>query len=75
MFVSVLLGISIMRSVLTPIKELTQTIEDISTGKLDVEVKGKERDDEIGKLAQAFDRTIVSLKLAMKKIGTQKEKK
>jgi len=52
-----------------PVKKLTKTIEDISLGKLDAEVEGKERKDEIGDLARAFDRTLISLKMAMKKAG------
>ena len=59
------------RSISKPIKKLTKVIEDISTGKLDTKVDYKlmESKDEIGILARAFDRTIVSLKLAMKKAG------
>ena len=55
-----------------PIWKLTKTIEDISLGKLDTEVEGKERKDEIGDLARAFERTMVSLKLAKRKIGKEK---
>lgn len=61
------IGLFVSRSISSPIRNLTKAINDISTGQLDVEVKGKERKDEIGELARAFDRTIVSLKLAMKK--------
>jgi len=60
-----------------PIKKLTNTVEDISMGKLDVEVdsKLKESKDEIGDLARAFDRTIISLKLAMKQTSPELKKK
>jgi HAMP domain-containing protein len=54
---------------ISPINQLTKAIEDISLGKMDTQIKGKERNDEIGALAKAFDRTIVSLKLAMKQSG------
>src|SRR3989344_2591356 len=66
---SIMFGLYLSRFISTPIQQLTKTIEDISMGKLDTEIKGKERKDEIGDLARAFERTIVSLKLAMKKTG------
>ncbi len=55
-----------------PVEKITKTIESISLGKVDVTVEGTEREDEIGSLAKAFDRTIVSLRLAMKKIKGKK---
>jgi len=69
--IALVLGVFLSNSISRPIRELTDIIENISTGKLDVEInpKLKESKDEIGKLAQAFDRTIVSLKLAMKQSG------
>ncbi len=58
-----------------PIEKITKTIDDISMGKTDTEITPelKKRDDEIGDLARAFDRTLVSLKLAMKKSGIRQE--
>jgi two-component system sensor histidine kinase ChiS len=49
-----------------PIIKLTGAITAISQGKLDAAVEGTERKDELGDLARAFDRTLVSLKLAMR---------
>jgi len=51
-----------------PIYKLTKVVNDISTGQLDSKIDPTmlESADEIGGLARAFDRTIVSLKLAMK---------
>jgi len=72
---SLLLGfvisLFVSRSFSRPITRLTNIIDDISKGKLDVEIdkKLKGRSDEVGDLARAFDRTIVSLKMAMKKAG------
>ena len=66
---SIMFGLYLSRFISKPIQQLTKTIEDISMGKLDTEIKGKERKDEIGDLARAFERTIVSLKLAMRKTG------
>ena len=53
--------------IVKPIEYIKETMEEISEGKLDTEVAEKDRNDEIGELARAFERTIVSLKLAMKK--------
>ena len=64
---AIAIGLFTSRSISKPVARLTKSIDDISMGILDVEVQGKDRNDEIGKLAQAFERTIVSLKLAMKK--------
>ena len=58
----------INRVVMLPIYKLTKVVNDISTGQLDSKIDPTmlESADEIGGLARAFDRTIVSLKLAMK---------
>lgn len=53
--------------VINPVLRLTGVIQRISMGEFNVEMECKEKKDEIGDLARAFDRTIVSLKLAMKK--------
>ncbi len=56
------------RSVIDPIERITKTIEEMSTGNLEVEIDPRLREsgDEIGALARAFERTVTSLKLAMK---------
>lgn len=75
---SVLIGatITIINSytITKSLKKLTKVISDISLGKMDVEIDPilKESGDEIGDLARAFERTIVSLKLAISK-GKKKE--
>jgi methyl-accepting chemotaxis protein len=63
------------RSITNPIKKLTKNIEDISMGRLDTKVDPelKESKDEIGNLARAFDRTLVSLKLAMRQKKPEKK--
>jgi len=62
------------RSFISPINKLTQNIRDISMGRFDVEIDGVDRSDELGDLARAFDRTIVSLKLAMKQTAPELKK-
>ncbi len=65
-------SIYILLSVTVPIRSLTRVIEDISRGKLDASIDNTvlKKTDEIGMLARAFDRTIVSLKLAMRDKST-----
>lgn len=67
----ILSGIFIARRLSRPIVKLTQVADDISKGKLDTQVDKKTLNDksEIGDLARAFNRTVVSLKLAMRKSG------
>ncbi|MDD9954579.1 MAG: HAMP domain-containing protein [Candidatus Woesearchaeota archaeon] len=67
MSLAVLIGLCISNSISKPIRKLTETIESISTGNLKGTVEKKLLDDEseIGELARSFDRTLVSLKLAM----------
>jgi HAMP domain-containing protein len=67
-------GIFLSHSVLNPVIKLTKNIEEISLGKMDVRVEGTERNDETGALAKAFDRILVSLKLAMKMTAPELKK-
>lgn len=57
-----------IKTIVKPIEGITGVIQDISRGKLDVKIESKalSSTDEIGDLARAFDRTLVSLKLAMR---------
>ena len=58
-----------LRYITNPIVKLTKNLESISKGNLDITIdsKLKEREDEIGALTRAFDRTLVSLKISMKR--------
>jgi methyl-accepting chemotaxis protein len=73
---AIVVGIYLSRRITNPIKKLTNVIEEISIGNLDVEIdpKLKESRNEIGTLARAFDRTIVSLKLAMRQSGVKSKR-
>jgi len=64
MLVNILIAFSIGRR----LKMLGRNIDDISRGKMDTKIDSKlmTSRDEIGDLARAFDRTLVSLKLAMR---------
>ncbi len=72
-----IVGLIISNSISKPIVKLKEAADDISKGRTDVEIdpKLKESKDEIGELANSFERTLVSLKLAMKKVGSMPEKK
>ncbi|MFA6048510.1 MAG: HAMP domain-containing protein [Candidatus Micrarchaeia archaeon] len=60
------------KMVLEPIEKVTRTADDISRGNVDADVDGTERDDELGDLARAFERMVVSLKFAMRKTPPKK---
>ena len=57
----------VYKSITEPLVGLTRAIGSISRGKNDVRVPGKDRDDEIGELARAFDLVLISLKISMRK--------
>lgn len=67
----------IVNSFLNPVQDITKTITSISTGELDRDIpdEAKDRDDEVGELARAFDRTLTSLKLAMKRTAPELQEK
>ena len=61
------------RTVIKPIQALTNKANDISMGKIDDEIGTdyRNRKDEIGALAQGFERMRKSLALAMRKIRSK----
>ncbi len=63
----VVFAILLSSLIVTPIKRLTQQIEQVSLGELDVQIDGMQRKDEIGKLVRAFNRTRISLKKMMQR--------
>ncbi|MDD5171740.1 MAG: PAS domain-containing protein [Candidatus ainarchaeum sp.] len=73
----VLAGLVISNSITKPLEKLTKVVDDISKGALESSInpKLKESHDEIGDLANAFDRTLVSLKLAMKQSSPELKKR
>lgn len=78
LLINVALGHQLFRRrISSPIEELTEVINDISRGETDVKIDTelKERDDEIGRLARSFERTLASLKLAMERSAPVLEEK
>ncbi|NPA58273.1 MAG: HAMP domain-containing protein [Aquificae bacterium] len=55
------------RMVVERIREVSKALEEISTGNLDYELK-VEGDDEIGELAESFERMRISMKTIMEKL-------
>ncbi len=64
----ILVGLILSSSISRPVKELTEAIDRISRGEMEADVPAelKQGGDELGSLAQAFDRTVVSLKMAIR---------
>lgn len=72
---TLLFGMYVLHSIYRPIHTLTDIINSISHGNTDVEIPERlqERPDDIGELARAFDRTLVGLKLALKRTSPELE--
>jgi signal transduction histidine kinase len=58
----------LIRSIVKPVRELTEVADQFSRGKMDLEIPYIEREDEIGKLAKALDRLGTSIKLALTRL-------
>lgn len=63
--VAIVIGFVIGNGITRPINELTEVADRISQGEMDLETLAEDRKDEIGRLTQAFNRLITSLKIAM----------
>ena len=65
-FVVIALALLLSNLIVSPIKRLTSQIKEVSLGKFDIAIDGLERKDEIGELARAFNRVVISLRMTMK---------
>jgi predicted Zn finger-like uncharacterized protein len=63
--VSIVIGFVVGNNITRPINELTAMADLISQGKKDLDVLAEDRKDEIGVLTKAFNRLVISLKMAM----------
>ncbi len=72
---TLLFGYYVLHSIYRPIYRLIDILDRISRGETDADIpeRVKERNDEIGDLAQAFDRILTSLKLALQRTSPQLE--
>jgi PAS domain S-box-containing protein len=70
---TLILGTYLLYSIYQPIHTLTDIIDSISRGDTSVDIPEslRERPDDIGELARAFDRTLVSLKLALERTAPE----
>jgi len=62
------LVVSLMMTIIKPLRELTAVADSFSQGQLDLKVPGVERRDEIGSLARALGRLGVSIRKAMERL-------
>ncbi len=69
MFIAVIILVNFFlnHQILRPLKQITRVAEEVSTGHMDV-VFREISNDEIGKLAKAFNRMKLSLEMAMRKL-------
>ncbi|MUG97061.1 DUF3365 domain-containing protein [Scytonema sp. UIC 10036] len=69
MFIGIIILVNIFlnHQILRPLKRITRIAEEVSTGHMDVNFQ-EISNDEIGKLAKAFNRMKLSLEMAMKKL-------
>jgi len=58
----VVMAVAFSRTITRPLKQLTETANQLAGGNLDVEVQGTEQKDEIGDLASSFDVMRLSMK-------------
>jgi len=67
LLLSVILDLFISSSISKPLKKLTDTVEEVSKGRLDVQIE-KSNIYEINKLAEALDRVMTTMKRAIKRV-------
>lgn len=72
LIIAVLVSIFFANTIVKPIRNLTEQMEQISLGNFAIALDETKRNDEIGQLVQAFQRIVVSLKIAMKQIQKNK---
>ena len=70
-FLAILIGFFMSRLIIKPIKKLTQNVDEITKGKLDIQLS-KSKIYEIQKLTDSLNRILASLKLAVLKTGIDK---
>jgi methyl-accepting chemotaxis protein len=63
-----LVGMLVSKRLTRPIKDLTEVADQFSQGKLDLQISGLGRQDEIGNLARAIERLGTSIRLAMDRL-------
>ncbi|MCX6670382.1 MAG: hypothetical protein NTX92_00485, partial [Euryarchaeota archaeon] len=72
LFITLSVALAISYFISMPLVKLTENIDEISKGNLDVELE-KSEIYEINNLTNSLDRVMASLKLAINKVGVRKE--
>ncbi len=69
-FVVIVLPLSwlLIKSIVTPVRELTEVADKFSLGKMDLDIPYTDRTDEIGKMANALKRLGTSVKMAIARL-------
>lgn len=67
LLVVALVAVFLTQLIVRPITRFTRQMEEISLGNVDIQVSGLERKDEIGQLAQAFNRMVQGVKMMMRR--------
>jgi two-component system, sensor histidine kinase and response regulator len=62
---SIFIGVLIGNGITRPINQLTRMADQVSQGKVDLDVLPENRNDEIGSLSRSFNRLVISLKMAL----------
>jgi len=70
---SIGLGLFVSRKITKPISELSNTVDEVSRGNFDVEVKTQTGIKEISILADSLNRIMTTMKYAISKTGATKE--
>ena len=65
-------GTILYRIIANPIQKLTNTVDEVSKGNLDVQIE-KSNIEEINKLAEALDRVLTTMKRAIKRMKEKEE--
>ena len=73
LLISSILSVFLSRSVSKPLKELSQTVDEISRGNFNVDIKKTSNIKEIATLEDSLRRIIVSMKLAVLRLQERKE--
>jgi HAMP domain-containing protein len=63
--IAIVIGVLIGNGITRPINQLTRMADQVSQGKVDLDVLPENRTDEIGSLTRSFNRLVISLKMAL----------
>jgi len=68
LLIVIIVAVMVSKRLAAPIRSLTRAADQLSQGKLDINIEGLERTDEIGDMARAVDRLGTSIKFAIQRL-------